>query len=78
MGTATFEDLTELTEQLSTEDKLRLVEYLAQSLREHQESGQRKDLFGIYRGLVPDDVDIESALTGIRHDWQEELLQIES
>lgn len=78
MGTATFEDLTELTEQLSTEDKLRLVEYLAQSLREHQETGQRKDLFGIYRNLVPGDVNIESALAEIRHGWHEELLQIES
>jgi hypothetical protein len=77
MGTTTFEDLTELVGQLSTEDKLRMVEYLAQSLREHQETGHRKDLFGIYRNLVPDDVDIDSALTEIRHDWQKELLQIE-
>jgi hypothetical protein len=78
MGTTTFEDLTELVGQLSTEDKLRMVEYLAQSLREHQETGHRKDLFGIYRDLVPDNVDIDSALTEIRHAWKEGLFQIES
>ncbi len=77
MGTATLEDITELTEQLSEEDKLRLVEYLAQSLRKHQETGQRKDLYGIYRGLVPENVDIDSALKEIRHDWEEELSQVE-
>jgi len=75
--TTNLEHIAQLAEQLSPEEQLRLVEHLAQHLRENAgvNTAQRtpRDLYGIWRGRVPDDFDVESALQEIRQEWTHEL-----
>ena len=37
---------------------------------------KRRDLYGAYRGLIPDNFNFDAALNEIRNDWKEELIQI--
>ena len=37
---------------------------------------KRRDLYGVYSGLVPDDFNLDAALNEIRNGWKEEFIQI--
>lgn len=72
MSEATLEQVTRLADRLSFEEKLFLVEHLAQSLRQTQQERKPQDLRGIWRGHFPEDFDIDSTLKDIRHEWEKE------
>ncbi len=76
MSEATLQQVTRLADQLSFEEKLFLVEHLAQSLRQNQQEHKPKDLRGIWSGRFPQDFDIDSALKDIRHEWEKEWPQV--
>jgi hypothetical protein len=70
-----------LADQLSFDEKLSLVEYLAQQLRQTEtpsvtaQAKQPRDLRGIWKGKFPEDVDLDSLLHDIRHEWEKEWPQ---
>ncbi|MCI0485020.1 MAG: hypothetical protein L0229_00190 [Blastocatellia bacterium] len=74
MSKSTLEYITRLSDHLSAEEKLNLVEHLARSLR-MPDTGERKepkDLYGVWKGRIASDFDIDSALYEIRHEWEKE------
>lgn len=73
MSSSDFQRITQLAEQLSPEEQLRLVEHLARALRHHA-TGERslQDLYGIWRDRIPADFDLDAALKEMRHAWQRE------
>lgn len=76
MSESTLKQVTRLADQLSFEEKLVLVEHLAQSLRQNQQERKPQDLRGIWSGYFPQDFDIDSALKDIRHEWEKEWPQV--
>lgn len=78
MPGATLEQVTHLADELPVEDQLSLVKHLANRLSEtHEPTSSRdafnaKDLYGIWRELVPDDLDIDAVLKDIRNEWTKE------
>ncbi|HEX8637112.1 MAG TPA: hypothetical protein VF692_03540 [Pyrinomonadaceae bacterium] len=78
MDTVSLENVTNLAEKLPLEKQLILVEKLAQNLRRHVRADQRKDkepqnLYGIWRAAVPQDFDVDAALSEIRGDYKTEF-----
>ena len=77
MGTATLENIARLAENLPLEEQLILVEKLAQNLRRRVHAGQTgrepQNLYGIWQTAVPEDFDIDAALSEIRSDYKNEL-----
>ena len=68
-----------MAQGLSLGDRMTLVDELAHSLRQESVDDERRkpqSLRGSWRGSFPEDFDIESALHEIRHEWEEELLDI--
>jgi len=76
MSGTTLEQVTRLIDELSFEEKLSLVEHLAQSLRLSQQKRGPQNLRGIWQGHFPEDFDIDSALEEIRHEWEKEWPQV--
>jgi len=77
MTEITLDYVEKLADQLPVEDQRRLGEHLTQKLQNGSAPGatvERKpqDLYGIWRGAFPDDLDIEAALYEIRHEWEAE------
>jgi hypothetical protein len=79
MPGTTLEQVTHLADELPVEDQLSLVKHLANRLNETQEpipsrdAFNAKDLYGIWRESVPDDLDIDDAiLKEIRNEWTKE------
>ena len=76
MGTATLENIARLAENLPLEEQLILVEKLAQNLRRvyaGQTGREPQNLYGIWQTAVPEDFDIDAALSEIRSDYKNEF-----
>ncbi|MGH9842496.1 MAG: hypothetical protein ACREEM_27450 [Blastocatellia bacterium] len=78
MSEITLEYVEKLADQLPVEDQRRLGDYLSLKLKNGSAPNtpvERKpqDLYGIWRDVFPDDLDIEAALYEIRHEWEAEL-----
>ncbi len=56
----------QLVDQLSLEEQLRLLEHLAQRLRQTVQPRKPQDLYGIWRDHFPEDFDLDAALKDIR------------
>jgi hypothetical protein len=79
MSESLLEQVKRMAQGLSLGDRMILVDELAHSLgQELGEDERRKpqSLRGSWRGSFPEDVDIDSALHEIRHEWEEELQDI--
>lgn len=77
MQDVTLEYVEHLADQLSISDQRALATRLTEQLQNGQptapnEQRQPQDLYGIWRGYFPDDIDIDAALFEIRHEWEEE------
>ena len=59
-----------LLEELSRDELLALIEYIARRLRQPEER-KPQPLYGIWRGKLPEDADIDATLKEVRQQWQE-------
>lgn len=77
MDEITLEHVENLIGQLSVEDQRVLTEHLTIKLQNGSANGkpERKpqDLYGIWKGAFPDELDIDAALYEIRHEWEKEF-----
>ena len=77
METVTLENITHLAEKLQIEEQLILVEKLVQNLRRrvhvNQTTRKPQNLYGIWRTSVPDDFDVDTALSEIRGEHKAEF-----
>jgi hypothetical protein len=64
-----YDQIARLADALSGEEKLRLVEHLARSVR-LEASARPQSLRGAWRDYFPEDFDVEAALQEIRHAWE--------
>lgn len=71
----TLERVTRLADELSLDDKERLLAHLTEALQNEKQEHKPRDLYGVWRGRVPD-IDIEEPLKEIRKEWQNEWPQI--
>jgi hypothetical protein len=74
MNEATLRQLDRLIDQLNSEEQAVLIEGLAQRLRQRMRlsEAQPQDLYGIWKGKFPEDIDLDSALREIRQGWNKE------
>ena len=73
MSEVTLAQVKQLADQLSTDDRLTLVEHIAKSLRlAPRSSGKPQSLRGIWRAHFPKDFDVDAPLHEIRHGWEKE------
>jgi hypothetical protein len=77
MSEVTLEYVERLASQLSAEDQQLLAEHLTNKLRNGTSIGgisrKREDLYGIWRGKFPEDLDVEKEIREIRDEWKKEL-----
>lgn len=77
MTEVTLQYVEQLADKLSVEDQQRLSAHLTKKLHNGALTAgvERKpqDLYGIWKGAFPEDLDVEAALYEIRHEWEEEL-----
>lgn len=84
MSQTQLNQIKQLADQLSVDEKRLLTEYVAEQLQKtenpisHSYSRKPQDLHGIWQGCFPDELDLDSALNEIRHEWEEEWLHIVS
>ena len=84
MSQTQLNQVKQLADQLSVDEKRLLTEYVAEQLQKaktpipHSYSKKPQDLHGIWQGYFPDELDLDSALNEIRHEWEEEWLHIAS
>lgn len=71
MSKAIFEYVTKLAEQLSFEEREKLIEHLRQPSAT-KPAAAPASLYGVWRGKFPEDVDIDATLKEIRGEWQKE------
>ena len=70
-----------LVDELSFEEKLSIIEYVAIQLRKVPESASMsyaagaRDLYGLWRKQIPENLDLDSILGSIRHEWEKEWPQ---
>lgn len=79
MSESMLEQVKRMAQGLSLGDRMTLVDELAHSLgQESADAEQTKpqSLRGTWCRNFPEDFDIDSALHEIRHEWEEELLDI--
>ena len=79
MSESMLEQVKRMAQGLSLGDRMTLVDELAHSLGQDSADDERRkpqSLRGSWRGNFLEDVDIDSALHEIRHEWEEELLEI--
>ena len=79
MSESTLEQVKRMAQSLSLGERVILVEELAHGLGQESAGDQRtppQSLRGSWRGKFPEDFDIDSALHEIRHEWEEELLEV--
>ena len=71
-----LEYVEQLANQLPISDQILLAERLTQKKQDGSVAiPERKprDLYGIWRGAFPQDMDVDAALYEIRHEWEKEL-----
>jgi len=76
MSEVNLKQITQLADQLSSEDQRSLIKYLEQQLRLDSVASngkQLRSLRGIWKGKMPEDIDLDAALYEIRHEWEKEL-----
>jgi len=81
MSESMLEQVKRMAQGLSLDDRVTLVDELAHSLGQEAADDQHRkpqSLRGSWRGKFPEDFDIDSALHEIRHEWEEELLNVAS
>ena len=71
---STLREVEQLVSGLTFDERLRLLEHLAQSLRTPGPAGAPRPLWGLWRDRFPEDIDIDSALAEIRARWTTEPL----
>ena len=84
----TLEQVIKAVRSLTPEEQHKIGEMFSRKKQQTRKSaGKRKthskgkakqkrcDLYGVYSGLVPDDFNLDAALSEIRNDWKEELIQ---
>lgn len=79
MSESMLEQVKRMAQRLSLGDRVTLVDELAHSLGQESGNDQRtklQSLRGSWRGKFPEDVDLDSALHEIRHEWEDELLDV--
>ncbi|MEK7833997.1 MAG: hypothetical protein AAB401_23110 [Acidobacteriota bacterium] len=80
MSQITLEYVEQLSSQLPIEDQRVLSEHLKVKLSNGStvpESEQKpQDLFGLWKGAFPLDLDVDAALYEIRHEWEKELEEL--
>ncbi len=78
MSESLLEQVKRMAQGLSLGDRMTLVDELTHSLGQESaiERWKPQSLRGSWRGNFPEDLDIDSALHEIRHEWEEELLDI--
>jgi hypothetical protein len=67
-----IEQIEALLEELSPDELLALIEYIARRLRQREER-KPQPLYGSWRGKFPEDADIDAALKEVRQQWQEDF-----
>ena len=75
MADTALDHVEQLVDQLSLEEQLRLLEHLAQRLRQTAQPRKPQDLYGIWRDHFPEDFDLDAALKDIRGVWKQERSQ---
>ncbi|MGA9770963.1 MAG: hypothetical protein WBV94_18150 [Blastocatellia bacterium] len=84
MSQTQLNQLKQLADQLSADEKRLLTEHIAEQLQKaensipHSYTKKPQDLYGIWQGCFPDELDLDLALNEIRHEWEEEWLHIAS
>ena len=81
MSESMLEQVKRMAQGLSLGERVTLVDELAHSLGQESANDQRRkpqSMRGSWRGKFPEGVDIDSALYEIRHEWEEELLNVDS
>jgi hypothetical protein len=71
-----IQQIESLLEGVSPGELLALIEHIARQLRLHEEHNPRP-LHGIWREKFPEDVDIDTTLKKVRHQWQEDLKEFD-
>jgi CRP-like cAMP-binding protein len=64
-----------LLEELSPDELLALIEYIARRLRQSEER-KPQPLYGIWRGKFPEDADIDATLKEVLNQWQEDFEEL--
>lgn len=77
MSQSPRQQIEALLDALTREEQLRLIEDIAVRLRQ-TETRQPQSLYGIWKGKVPEDFDVDQALREIRSEWLEELEEMDS
>ncbi len=67
-----IEQIETLLEELSPDELLTLIEYIARRLRQREER-KPQPLYGSWRGKFPEDADIDATLKEVRQQWQEDV-----
>jgi hypothetical protein len=76
MSQSPRQQIEALLDTLTREEQLRLIEDIAVRLRQ-AETRQPQSLYGIWKGKVSEDFDIDQALKEIRSEWLEELEEMD-
>ena len=73
----TLDYVEALAFQLSAEEQQLLAEHLTSQTKNGSAKNRveplREDLYGLWRGKFPDDLDIEKGIREIRDEWKKEL-----
>jgi hypothetical protein len=77
MSQSPRQQIEALLDTLPREEQSRLIEDIADRLRQ-TETRQPPSLYGIWKGKVPEDLDLDQALKEIRSEWLEELEEMDS
>jgi hypothetical protein len=81
----TLDQITRLAELLPVADQRRLVESLTEKLKQAGEAignvaveqpRAPRDLYGIWRDSFPIDIDIDTILDEVRHEWEKEWPEV--
>ena len=71
MSENVLEQVMQLAQQLSTEEKRQLIERLKQDLRASEVPTSRsQSLRGIWKDKFPERLNLDNELSEIRHDWE--------
>lgn len=76
MSEVTLEQITQLADRLSSDDQRSLIKHLEHQLRLDSITSTGKQLHslrGVWKGKMPEDIDLDAALYEIRHEWEKEL-----
>lgn len=73
MSEVTFEQVTQLADQLPAHEQRKLIAYLTRRLAAPTTNRQPESLYGIWKGYFPEDLDIEAEIREIRDEWKKDL-----